>query len=169
MSNGAQSLHLFITIKITGKLIVLLTNINKKEWGGAAKRKKRMGRRKIDMEKTNAKQVTFSIRRLGLFKKASEFVTLCNAEVCKCCLFSWKEALLRGKPNFDLIAERFKKESSQNRKGFLEFDFLILLMIMTANMLSPDQYQYKDNSLSPTNQYVNMMSTVRNVNMVLCH
>ncbi|WZZ29886.1 hypothetical protein YC2023_013287 [Brassica napus] len=71
-----------------------------------------MGRRKIDMGKSK----TQTQSKLGLFKKASEFVTLWPVQRrgWYCCLFSWKGALLLRKPNFDLIAERFKKESSQN-------------------------------------------------------
>ncbi|EOA29523.1 hypothetical protein CARUB_v10014761mg [Capsella rubella] len=72
-----------------------------------------MGRRKIKMEEvqdTNTKQVTFSKRRLGLFKKASELATLCNAEVGIVVFSPGNKPYSFGKPNFDLIAERFKSE-----------------------------------------------------------
>lgn len=72
-----------------------------------------MGRRKIKMEKvqdTNTKQVTFSKRRLGLFKKASELATLCNAEVGIVVFSPGNKPYSFGKPNFDIIAERFKNE-----------------------------------------------------------
>ncbi|ESQ49373.1 hypothetical protein EUTSA_v10022154mg [Eutrema salsugineum] len=76
-----------------------------------------MGRRKIKMEKvqdTNTKQVTFSKRRLGLFKKASELATLCNAEVGIVVFSPGNKPYSFGKPNFDLIAERFMNESEDS-------------------------------------------------------
>ncbi|KFK38122.1 hypothetical protein AALP_AA3G072900 [Arabis alpina] len=75
-----------------------------------------MGRRKIKMEQvqdTNTKQVTFSKRRLGLFKKASELATLCNAEVGIVVFSPGNKPYSFGKPNFDLIAERFKNDSEE--------------------------------------------------------
>ncbi|AAG50993.1 putative transcription factor MADS-type1 family [Arabidopsis thaliana] len=79
-----------------------------------------MGRRKIKMEKvqdTNTKQVTFSKRRLGLFKKASELATLCNAEVGIVVFSPGNKPYSFGKPNFDVIAERFKNEFEEEEEG----------------------------------------------------
>ena len=48
------------------------------------KRKKTMGRGKIEIKKienVNSRQVTFSKRRNGLLKKARELAVLCDAEV----------------------------------------------------------------------------------------
>lgn len=48
------------------------------------KKKKRMGRGKIEIKKIenlNNRQVTFSKRRNGLLKKAKELSVLCDAEV----------------------------------------------------------------------------------------
>ncbi|XP_010486185.1 PREDICTED: agamous-like MADS-box protein AGL29 [Camelina sativa] len=76
-----------------------------------------MGRRKIKMEQvqdTNTKQVTFSKRRLGLFKKASELATLCNAEIGIVVFSPGNKPYSFGKPNFDLIAERFKSEFEES-------------------------------------------------------
>ncbi|KAL1218618.1 Agamous-like MADS-box protein AGL29 [Cardamine amara subsp. amara] len=79
-----------------------------------------MGRRKIKMEQvqdTNTKQVTFSKRRLGLFKKASELATLCNAEVGIVVFSPGNKPYSFGKPDFDLIADRFKNESEESDSG----------------------------------------------------
>ncbi|VVA96730.1 unnamed protein product [Arabis nemorensis] len=76
-----------------------------------------MGRRKIKMEQvqdTNTKQVTFSKRRLGLFKKASELATLCNAEVGIVVFSPGNKPYSFGKPSFDSIAERYNNDSEDS-------------------------------------------------------
>ncbi|CAN8269942.1 unnamed protein product [Cochlearia groenlandica] len=78
-----------------------------------------MGRRKIKMEQvqdTNTKQVTFSKRRLGLFKKASELSTLCNAEVGIVVFSPGNKPYSFGKPSFESIAERFKNDSEEEEE-----------------------------------------------------
>ncbi|KAJ0249646.1 hypothetical protein HA466_0151090 [Hirschfeldia incana] len=73
-----------------------------------------MGRRKIKMEKvqdTNTKQVTFSKRRLGLFKKAGELATLCNAEVGIMVFSPGNKPYPYGSPSFELVAERYNNEN----------------------------------------------------------
>lgn len=48
------------------------------------RRRRKMTRRKIQIKKIDsitARQVTFSKRRKGLFKKAQELSTLCDAEI----------------------------------------------------------------------------------------
>lgn len=69
------------------------------------------------VQDTNTKQVTFSKRRLGLFKKASELATLCNAEVGIVVFSPGNKPYSFGKPSFDLIAERFKNESADSDGG----------------------------------------------------
>ncbi|KAF8093267.1 hypothetical protein N665_0385s0016 [Sinapis alba] len=76
-----------------------------------------MGRRKIKMEKvqdTNTKQVTFSKRRLGLFKKAGELATLCNAEVGIMVFSPGNKPYPYGSPSFGLVAERYNNESEDS-------------------------------------------------------
>ncbi|KAL0699378.1 hypothetical protein Bca4012_055500 [Brassica carinata] len=76
-----------------------------------------MGRRKIKMEKvqdTNTKQVTFSKRRLGLFKKAGELATLCNAEVGIMVFSPGNKPYPYGSPSFELVAERYNNESEDS-------------------------------------------------------
>lgn len=79
-----------------------------------------MGRRKIKMEKvqdTNTKQVTFSKRRLGLFKKAGELATLCNAEVGIMVFSPGNKPYPYGSPSFELVAERYNNESEDPDSG----------------------------------------------------
>ncbi|XP_010509750.1 PREDICTED: agamous-like MADS-box protein AGL29 [Camelina sativa] len=72
-----------------------------------------MGRRKIKMEMVqdmNTRQVTFSKRRTGLFKKASELATLCNAEIGIVVFSPGGKPFSYGKPDLDSVAERFLRE-----------------------------------------------------------
>ncbi|KAL1207344.1 Agamous-like MADS-box protein AGL29 [Cardamine amara subsp. amara] len=79
-----------------------------------------MGRRKIKMEMVqdmNTRQVTFSKRRTGLFKKASELATLCNAELGIVVFSPGGKPFSYGKPNLDSVAERFMNESDDSDSG----------------------------------------------------
>lgn len=58
----------------------------------------------------NTRQVTFSKRRTGLFKKASELATLCNAELGIVVFSPGGKPFSYGKPDLDSVAERFMKE-----------------------------------------------------------
>ncbi|CAH8392340.1 unnamed protein product [Eruca vesicaria subsp. sativa] len=76
-----------------------------------------MGRRKIKMEKvqdTNTKKVPFSKRRSGLFKKAAELATLCNAEVGILVFSPGNKPYPYGSPCFDLVVERYNNESEDS-------------------------------------------------------
>ncbi|XP_010504899.1 PREDICTED: agamous-like MADS-box protein AGL29 [Camelina sativa] len=78
---------------------------------------KQMGRRKIKMEMVqdmNTRQVTFSKRRTGLFKKASELATLCNAELGIVVFSPGGKPFSYGKPDLDSVADRFLKEYDDN-------------------------------------------------------
>ncbi|VVB02050.1 unnamed protein product [Arabis nemorensis] len=79
-----------------------------------------MGRRKIKMEMVqdmNTRQVTFSKRRTGLFKKASELAMLCNAEVGIVVFSPGGKPFSYGKPNLDAVAERFMRECDDSDSG----------------------------------------------------
>lgn len=58
----------------------------------------------------NTRQVTFSKRRTGLFKKASELATLCNAELGIVVFSPGGKPYSYGKPNLDAVTERFTRE-----------------------------------------------------------
>ncbi|KAJ7946209.1 Agamous-like MADS-box protein [Quillaja saponaria] len=68
------------------------------------------GRRKIKMEKMKKEsnlQVTFSKRRSGLFKKASELSTLCGAEVGVVVFSPGNKVYSFGHPSINSVADRF--------------------------------------------------------------
>ncbi|XP_019189899.1 PREDICTED: agamous-like MADS-box protein AGL61 [Ipomoea nil] len=69
-----------------------------------------MGRQKIKIEKIEMKnhlQVTFSKRRSGLFKKASELCILCGVEVAIIVFSPAGKVFSFGHPNVELIIDRF--------------------------------------------------------------
>ncbi|OVA10841.1 Transcription factor [Macleaya cordata] len=76
----------------------------------SSKRKLSKGRRKIEIkriEKEDARQVTFSKRRVGLFKKASELCTLCAAETAVIVFSPAGKPYSFGHPSVDTIVDRY--------------------------------------------------------------
>ncbi|CAN8244365.1 unnamed protein product [Cochlearia groenlandica] len=72
--------------------------------------KKSKGRQRIAMEKMANEsnlQVTFSKRRSGLFKKASELCTLCDAEIAIIVFSPGRKVFSFGHPNVETILDRF--------------------------------------------------------------
>ncbi|KAL8541640.1 hypothetical protein ACS0TY_002780 [Phlomoides rotata] len=79
---------------------------------GASSRKSR-GRQKVSMkkmEKQSNLQVTFSKRRAGLFKKASELCTLCGAEAALIVFSPAEKAYCFGHPNLKTLLDRVPTE-----------------------------------------------------------
>ncbi|CAA0807432.1 Agamous-like MADS-box protein AGL62 [Striga hermonthica] len=75
-----------------------------------SKRKKGKGRKKVALariENDTSRQVTFSKRRNGLFKKASELSTLCGAEAAVIVFSPAGKAHSFGSPSVDAITGRF--------------------------------------------------------------
>ncbi|KAL3614381.1 hypothetical protein CASFOL_042455 [Castilleja foliolosa] len=73
-------------------------------------KKPSMGRQKIKIEKIEVKnhlQVTFSKRRSGLFKKASELCTLCGVEIAIIVFSPAGKVFSFGHPNVESIVDRF--------------------------------------------------------------
>ncbi|XP_042485037.1 agamous-like MADS-box protein AGL61 [Macadamia integrifolia] len=73
-------------------------------------RKPSMGRQKIEIKRINceaSRQVTFSKRRAGLFKKASELCTLCGAETAIFVFSPAGKVFSFGHPTVESIVERF--------------------------------------------------------------
>ncbi|KAG4195892.1 hypothetical protein ERO13_A06G136800v2 [Gossypium hirsutum] len=69
-----------------------------------------MGRRKIEMKMvkdSGSRQVTFSKRRSGLFKKANELATLCAAQVAIVVFSPGGKPYSFGHPSVEAVAERF--------------------------------------------------------------
>ncbi|KAG2317561.1 hypothetical protein Bca52824_020683 [Brassica carinata] len=72
--------------------------------------RKNKGRQKIEMLKMkneNNLQVTFSKRKSGLFKKASELCTLCGAEILVIVFSPGRKVFSFGHPNVDVVIDRF--------------------------------------------------------------
>ncbi|KAL0914373.1 hypothetical protein M5K25_014717 [Dendrobium thyrsiflorum] len=73
-------------------------------------KKRSIGRQKIEIKpikKEEARQVCFSKRRNGLFKKASELSTLSGAEICIVVFSPAGKAFSFGHPSVDVVAHRF--------------------------------------------------------------
>lgn len=68
-----------------------------------------MGRRKIEMKMvkdSNSRQVTFSKRRNGLFKKANELATLCAAHIAIVVFSPGGKPFSFGHPSVDVVVQR---------------------------------------------------------------
>ncbi|KAK7405383.1 hypothetical protein VNO78_06640 [Psophocarpus tetragonolobus] len=77
-----------------------------------------MGRRKIEIARlnnTNTRQVTFSKRRTGLFKKANELSILCGAKIAIVVFSPGNKPYSFGHPSVDVIAAEFLQEHKSNQ------------------------------------------------------
>ncbi|KAI9123401.1 hypothetical protein K1719_004701 [Acacia pycnantha] len=76
------------------------------------------GRKKIEIkeiDKDSNKQVTFSKRRTGLFKKASELCVLCNAQIAIIVFSPADKAFCFGQPNVEAVLRRY--QTTEDRRG----------------------------------------------------
>ena len=79
-------------------------------------RKKTTGRKKIEikkLDKESNKQVTFSKRRQGLFKKASELCVLCDVQVAMIVFSPADKLFCFGQPNTDTILNSYIKGTTE--------------------------------------------------------
>ncbi|CAL0298961.1 unnamed protein product [Lupinus luteus] len=89
-------------------------------------RKKSMGRQKLEMKKIAKEsnlQVTFTKRRNGLFKKANELCTLCDAQVALIVFSPGNKLFSFGEPSVDAVIRRYlMRDQPQNLENmhFLE-------------------------------------------------
>ncbi|CAN8315034.1 unnamed protein product [Cochlearia groenlandica] len=75
-----------------------------------SKKKETIGRQKIPMvkiKKESHRQVTFSKRKAGLFKKASELCTLCGAEVAIIVFSPARKPFSFGHPSVKSVLDRY--------------------------------------------------------------
>ncbi|XP_052171279.1 agamous-like MADS-box protein AGL62 [Diospyros lotus] len=82
--------------------------------------RKSKGRQKVEMTRMSKESnllVTFSKRRSGLFKKASELCTLCGAEIAIIVFSPGKKAFSFGHPCVDTIIDRFLSRSASTGSG----------------------------------------------------
>ncbi|XP_019169968.1 PREDICTED: agamous-like MADS-box protein AGL62 [Ipomoea nil] len=78
------------------------------------------GRQRVEMVKMtneNNLQVTFSKRRAGLFKKASELSTLCGVEVAIVVFSPGKKVFSFGHPSVEAVVEKFLGGDNSNPVG----------------------------------------------------
>lgn len=66
---------------------------------------------------SSSRQVTFSKRRTGLFKKANELATLCGAQVAIVVFSPGGKPFSFGHPNVDQVAERFLNQEISGNSG----------------------------------------------------
>ncbi|KAF9673899.1 hypothetical protein SADUNF_Sadunf10G0071900 [Salix dunnii] len=82
-------------------------------------KKQTQGRKKIEIRQIQEKsslQVTFSKRRGGLVKKASELSLLCGAQVAILAFSPGKKVFAFGHPDVDRVLDRYLNESSTARE-----------------------------------------------------
>lgn len=75
-----------------------------------------MGRRKIEMKMVKdrgSRQVTFSKRRNGLFKKANDLATLCGLEIAIVVFSPGGKAFSFGNPNVEDVVDRYLNRESE--------------------------------------------------------
>ncbi|CAA3032094.1 agamous-like MADS-box AGL62 [Olea europaea subsp. europaea] len=93
-------------------------------------KKTTQGRRKIEIKKIenlSNRQVTFSKRRKGLFKKANELCILSGAEIAIIVQSFGKRVFAFGHPNVNSVIERFlngNASSDSNYQALVENNFL---------------------------------------------
>ncbi|KAJ8764734.1 hypothetical protein K2173_009120 [Erythroxylum novogranatense] len=78
-------------------------------------KRKSIGRQKVEMEKmmkNSNLQVTYSKRRSGLFKKASELCTLCGAEIVIIVFSPGKKVFSFGHPGVKTLVDRYLSRST---------------------------------------------------------
>ncbi|RDY08515.1 Agamous-like MADS-box protein AGL62, partial [Mucuna pruriens] len=86
--------------------------------------KKSRGRQKVEMKKMSNEsnlQVTFSKRRSGLFKKASELCTLCGADVALIVFSPGEKVFSFGHPNVDAVIDRYLARAPPPNSGTMQF------------------------------------------------
>ncbi|KAL2992972.1 hypothetical protein AAZX31_10G080800 [Glycine max] len=84
---------------------------NMPDLNGVAKKTK--GRQKIEMKKMRNEsnlRVTFSKRRTGVFKKASELATLCGVDVVVIMFSPGNRVFSFGSPSVDSVVQRYKTQ-----------------------------------------------------------
>ncbi|KAG5005182.1 hypothetical protein AAZX31_10G242000 [Glycine max] len=86
--------------------------------------KKSRGRQRIEIKKMSNDinlQVTFSKRRSGLFKKASELCTLCGASVALVVFSPGEKVFSFGHPSVDGVIERYLKRGPPPEAGNMHY------------------------------------------------
>lgn len=91
-----------------------------KDEGMNRERPQGQGRRRINIEKIvdkSKQQVTFCKRRKGIFTKASELCTLCNAEVAILTFSSAGKIFSFGHPSADQVVNRYVHQTKSESES----------------------------------------------------
>jgi len=86
--------------------------------------KKGQGRQKVEMKKMSNEsnlQVTFSKRRSGLFKKASELCTLCGAYIALIVFSPSDKVFSFGHPDVYTVIDRYLSQVTPQNNGISQF------------------------------------------------
>ncbi|KAK7343539.1 hypothetical protein VNO77_12347 [Canavalia gladiata] len=86
--------------------------------------RKSRGRQKIEMKRMSNEsnlQVTFSKRRSGLFKKASELCTLCGADMALVVFSPGEKVFSFGHPNVDAVIDRYLTRAPPHSTSTIQF------------------------------------------------
>ncbi|XP_019462922.1 PREDICTED: agamous-like MADS-box protein AGL62 [Lupinus angustifolius] len=86
--------------------------------------KKNKGRRRIEMKriaKDSNLQVTFSKRRTGLLKKASELCSLCDAKVRLVVFSPANKAFSFGDPSIDVVVDGYQMRDQPLNLGNMQY------------------------------------------------
>ncbi|KAG8643176.1 hypothetical protein MANES_11G013501v8 [Manihot esculenta] len=78
--------------------------------------KRTRGRQKIEIkkvEKENSRYVTFSKRKNGIFKKATELSTLCGADVAVILFSEHGKVFSYGNPNVEKVLDQYLAETEE--------------------------------------------------------
>lgn len=120
--------------------------------------KKTKGRQKIEIKKIendSERQVTFSKRKSGVFKKASEMATLCSTEVGVVVFSESGKPFSYGNPSIESVAHRFiQQQQNQNQNDDAHFmieahhqardDGIIRMHNELESQLEVDRYRSKE-------------------------
>ncbi|CAN1223028.1 Agamous-like MADS-box protein AGL62 [Linum grandiflorum] len=102
------------------------SNNNSKEIKSITPTKKTRGRQKIQMKKIERERdmmITFSKRRLGIYKKANELVTLTGCEIGFLVFSPTGKAFNFAHPLCDYIAKRYMGQyHNQHQDPFMSYD-----------------------------------------------
>ncbi|KDP37947.1 hypothetical protein JCGZ_04590 [Jatropha curcas] len=103
-----------------------------------------MGRKKIEMKMVkddNSRQVTFSKRRTGLFKKANELAILCAAQIAIIVFSPGGKPFSFGNTSVESVAERFLNQDKNKNSKVSTFGRKEVRLEKLSNKLSELQKQ----------------------------
>ncbi|KAI5661221.1 hypothetical protein M9H77_20544 [Catharanthus roseus] len=123
--------------------------------------KKTRGRQKIEMVKIKNKsnrQVTFSKRRAGLFKKANELVALSGAEVAFIVFSPGGKVFSYGHPDVETIIKRYLNRNSPNSVDQTDVERLVETHRTNTIQELNDELTHREQLLENAKQYARVIN-----------